>query len=228
MGWARRSAAKHCHFGLAGDCELGGCIDVAWFFVVDDWAISSMKYLDSLFEAQTVLSDLKDSTAFMLNFDPAVARLAECLGANKTIFVCGNGGSHNQASHLSTEFVVRFKADRRALAAHTLGADVGLLTACANDYGYDQVFSREIDALGRPGDVLIGISTSGKSLNVNQAIRLARHKGLGTIGLSGAKGLESDPDIDLRIPSESVARIQELHLLVCHMLVEAVEATVPL
>ncbi len=185
------------------------------------------QYQRTLLEAQTVMHDLINSTAFMLNFDPAVARLSECLGANKTIFVCGNGGSHNQASHLATEFVVRFKADRRALAAHALGTDVGLLTACANDYSFSQVFSREIDALGRPGDVLIGISTSGKSPNVNAAIALARHKGLGTIGLSGFKGLESDPDIDLRMPSQTVERIQELHLLVCHMLVEAVEAAVP-
>jgi len=194
---------------------------------VDDQGHHSVKYLQTLTEAQTALADLKDSTGLLLQFDPAVGQLAQCLANDRTIYVCGNGGSHNQASHLATEFVVRFKTDRRALAAHALGADVGLLTACANDYSYDQIFSREIEALGRPGDVLIGISTSGKSPNVNRAISIARHKGLGTIGLSGIKGLESDPDLDLRMPSDNTARIQELHLLICHMLVEAVEATVP-
>lgn len=161
-----------------------------------------------------------------LTYEPAVSLLFLALAAGNKILLCGNGGSLAQASHFAAELTVRFSTDRRALAAIALN-DPQALTACANDYRYDQVFARQIEALGTRGDVLVGISTSGKSANVNEAIRKARHQGMATLGLSGALGLLARPEVDIVVPSTSTARVQEAHALIIHLLCEGIEDRLP-
>lgn len=157
--------------------------------------------------------------------DPAVSMLAETLTAGGKILFAGNGGSAAMANHLAAELAVRFILDRRAYHAVSLAADNAVLTAIGNDYGYENVFSRQVEALGRPGDTLVAMSTSGKSPNILHAIATAKHLGLRTLGLSGARGLGCD--VDIRIPAVTTARIQELHLFVGHLLIEELERRLP-
>ena len=162
-----------------------------------------------------------------LTYDPAVSMISRTLAEGHKLLVCGNGGSAMQAQHMAAEFVVRFETDRRALACIALSADAAVLTACGNDYGFERVFSRQVEALGVAGDCLIAFSTSGTSRNVNEAVLVARNKGLVTLGISGRKGFTSGPDVDIIVPSVSTARIQEMHLLIVHVLLDGVERTVP-
>ena len=137
----------------------------------------------------------------------------------------GNGGSAADAQHIAAELVVRYKKDRKAIAAIALTTDTSTLTACANDMGYDALFERQIEALGRPGDVAIGISTSGKSPNVLRGLRQARSGGLKTVGLAGGTGGEMHALCDsmITVPSPVTARIQEMHITLGHMLCVALE-----
>jgi D-sedoheptulose 7-phosphate isomerase len=155
----------------------------------------------------------------------AATLVAGCLRSGGKILFCGNGGSAADAQHLAAEFVGRFILDRQALPAIALTTDSSILTAVGNDYGFEQVFSRQIQALGRPGDVTIGISTSGQSPNVIAAMREARKKGLKSIGLAGKDGgaLAKCVDIPIIIPSQNTARIQECHITVGHLICELVE-----
>lgn len=151
--------------------------------------------------------------------------LARVLSSGGTIFWCGNGGSAADSQHLAAELVGRFKKNRRALRSIALTTDSSVLTCVANDYSYDDVFARQIEALGRPGDVLVGLSTSGNSENVLRALRVAKEMDLTTIALLGkdggaAKGLA---DQALLIPSDSTARIQEAHILIGHILCTLIE-----
>ena len=154
---------------------------------------------------------------------PAVDKCVAAYKSGNKILICGNGGSALQAQHLAAELVVRFETDRLALAAIALSADSGVVTAAGNDYGFERIFDRQVEALGKPGDVLIGYSTSGKSANVCNAFALAAHMGLSTIGFCGAKGWKADPEVWVQVPSENTARIQEVHLLFTHMLVQGIE-----
>jgi len=151
-----------------------------------------------------------------------VDAIIRALGSGGKILLCGNGGSAADAQHLATEFVIRMNpAIRRpGLPAIALNADTTLLTAGANDIGYDNVFARGVEALGAPGDVLIGISTSGNSESVNRAVRTARAKGIVTIGLLGRGGGQTGAlvDIPLVIPSADTQRIQEGHITVGHIM----------
>lgn len=146
-----------------------------------------------------------------------------CLAAGGKILACGNGGSAADAQHFSAELLNRFEADRRALAAVALTTDSSTLTSVANDLDFQQIFSRQIDALGRAGDVLLAITTSGNSPNVEAAIRSAQDAGCRVVLMSGRDGgrcaalLESG-DVELRVPDTVTARIQEVHLLVLHSL----------
>jgi len=137
----------------------------------------------------------------------------------------GNGGSAADAQHLATELCVRYKRDRPALAALALTTDTSVITAAGNDLGFEQIFARQIEALGRPGDVAIGITTSGTSPNVVAALRQARRQGLVTAALTGRTGgdLPSLADHCLIVPSDVTARIQEVHILLGQMLCAAVE-----
>lgn len=145
--------------------------------------------------------------------------------AGKKALLCGNGGSAADAQHLAAEFVGKFYFDRPALPAEALTVNTSSLTAIGNDYSFDVVFSRQVEAFGAPGDVLIGITTSGNSRNVVEAFRVARQRGIVTVGLTGASGgqLKDVADYCICIASTDTPRIQEHHILVGHMLCELVE-----
>ena len=147
------------------------------------------------------------------------------LQQNKTIFWCGNGGSASDAQHLTGELIGRFKGDRRPLKSVSLNADSAVMTCIVNDYGYEHIFSRQIQALGTKGDILVGISTSGASDNVNNAFKVAKDKELHTVGLLGKGGGEALKLVDhsIIIPSQSTARIQEMHITIGHIICELIE-----
>ena len=146
---------------------------------------------------------------------------------NNKIMFCGNGGSAADSQHLATELVVRYRRDRRALAAIALTTDTSALTAAANDFSFDGVFARQVEALGRPGDVLIGISTSGNSANILAALHMAKSMGIVPAGLSGGDGgaMKGLADPLIVVPSQVTARIQEMHILLGHVLCEYLERT---
>jgi D-sedoheptulose 7-phosphate isomerase len=162
--------------------------------------------------------------------EPQMAHAAdlidECLRAGNKLLVCGNGGSAADASHFATELVVRFAKDRRALPAICLTSDSGILTAAGNDYGFDEVFARQVAAFGVSGDVLISLTTSGTSRNVIRALEEAKARNLRTIAFLGRDGGSSNgiADIDLLVRSDSTARVQEGHQLLLHVLCETIEA----
>ena len=141
------------------------------------------------------------------------------------VLFCGNGGSAADAQHLAGEFISRFNYDRAPLAAIALTTDTSVLTAIGNDYGYEKVFQRQVAGLGRPGDVIIGISTSGRSKNVLLALETARKMGLVTVGMTGdqRESIEQHVDLCIRIPSGSTPKIQEGHIVVGHALCGLVE-----
>lgn len=149
----------------------------------------------------------------------------DCLQAGGKILFAGNGGSASDAQHLAGELISRFYYDRPALAGLALTTDTSVLTAIGNDYGYDQTFVRQVRGLGRRGDILVGLSTSGNSANVLVAMATARELGLTTIGLTGRSGgkLTHLVDCCLRMPTDSTPRIQECHITVGHILCAMVE-----
>ncbi len=154
----------------------------------------------------------------------ARAMTATLRGGGKILW-CGNGGSAGDSQHLAAEIVGRFRRERRGLASMALTTDTSILTSVANDYGYEAVFSRQVEALGAPGDLLVGISTSGNSANVLAALEAARSQGLVTVAFTGAGGgkLGALADHLLAIGSRETARIQEAHILVGHMLCDWIE-----
>jgi D-sedoheptulose 7-phosphate isomerase len=147
--------------------------------------------------------------------------------AGGKLILFGNGGSAGDAQHIAAEFVGRFAMERRALPALALTVNTSCLTAIANDYGYEQLFARQMEALGRPGDMAFGISTSGNSLNVLRGLEQARALGLYTAALTGGSGGTLKPAVDhcICVPSANTARIQECHILIGHIIAELVEAT---
>jgi len=149
-----------------------------------------------------------------------------CLASGGRIFWLGNGGSAADSQHLASELVGRFERDRPGLASIALTTDSSALTAIGNDYGFDMIFARQVEALCRPGDLIIGISTSGNSPNVLRALEKARALGIETVGLGGRDGgrLKALADACLIVPSDNTARIQEAHLLAGHILCDLVEA----
>ena len=151
--------------------------------------------------------------------------MINALKDKKTIFWCGNGGSSSDAQHLAAELVGRFKGDRKALRSLSLTADSTVLTCISNDYDFDNIFSRQVEALGNNEDVLIGISTSGKSQNVINALKKAKNMGLTTLGLLGKGGgvALSECDNSIVVPSDVTARIQESHILIGHILCDLLE-----
>src|SRR5262245_42234578 len=151
--------------------------------------------------------------------------MSQAVDAGRTIITFGNGGSAADAQHLAGELVGRFEAERRPLAAVALSPDSSVVTAVANDYGYEQVFARQVEALGRAGDVAIGISTSGRSRNVALALGTAKARGMVTIALTGRDGgpMGAAADIHINVAETSTARIQEVHRTVLHALCLLVE-----
>jgi len=157
----------------------------------------------------------------------AACRLvAASLKGGGKLLVFGNGGSAADAQHMAAELVGRFRLERRGLPAVALTTDTSVLTALANDYGFESVFERQVRALGRLGDVACGISTSGGSANVARGLAAARELGLRTLALTGEAGGEvaTAAEVAVKVPSKATPRIQEAHALVCHIICEAVEA----
>jgi D-sedoheptulose 7-phosphate isomerase len=155
----------------------------------------------------------------------AAEAMVHCLQSGGKLLFCGNGGSAADAQHLAAEFVGRFVLERRGLPAVALTTDSSVLTAIGNDYGFDRVFSRQIEALGAPGDVVVGISSSGNSPNVIAAMKQAAQQQLKTIGLSGRDGgaLAKCVDIGITVACQNTARVQECHITIGHLLCELVE-----
>jgi D-sedoheptulose 7-phosphate isomerase len=158
-------------------------------------------------------------------FAAALSLLESCIAGGGKILLFGNGGSAADAQHLAAECAIRYKADRAPIAAIALTTDTSALTACGNDYGFEAVFARQVQALARPGDVVIGLSTSGNSPNVLAGLAEARRLGVGTMGMTGGTGGRMGEFCDVIIPvaSQVTARIQEMHILIGHMLCKALE-----
>ncbi len=152
--------------------------------------------------------------------------IVDAVKRGNKILLCGNGGSAGDAQHIATEFVGRYEKERKGLPAIALTTDTSALTAIGNDYGFERIFSRQVEALANEGDVLVGFSTSGKSPNIIAAIMEARRIGCQTIGLTGAKGkkLASLCDASVLVPSERTSRIQEAHITIGHLWCEMVES----
>ena len=168
---------------------------------------------------------LQQMSVLAPSIQQAGARLAATLQSGGKLMFCGNGGSAADSQHLAAELTGRFIKDRRPLAALALSTDTSALTCISNDYSYDDVFARQVAALGRPGDCLIGISTSGQSRNVIRAVEAARQQGVWTLGLLGRDGgvLKDMVDVALVVPSPTTARIQEMHILMGHTLCGLIE-----
>lgn len=166
--------------------------------------------------------------ALAANID-AIERAAQvsidCLEAGGTLFFFGNGGSAADSQHVAAEFIGRFQKERRALAAIALTTDTSVLTCLANDYSYDIVFSRQLEGLGRKGDVAFGISTSGKSKNVLKAFETAKARGITTVAFTGGHGgpAAAIADVSVIVPSLVTARVQESHIAIFHAICEVVE-----
>jgi phosphoheptose isomerase len=170
-----------------------------------------------------------ESLQSVASLEGKVARAADmmerCLRAGNKMLVCGNGGSAADAAHFATEFVVRFAKDRRAYPVIALAGDGGLLTAAGNDYGFDEIFARQVAAFGVEDDLLVCLTTSGKSKNVKRALEEAKTRKMKTIAFLGGGGGSTGgmADIDLVVSGESTARIQEAHKFLLHVLCEIVE-----
>lgn len=158
----------------------------------------------------------------------AGSAMVSCLLNDGKILTCGNGGSAGDAQHFSAELLNRFEKERPGLPALALTTDTSTLTAIANDYNYNEVFSKQVSALGQPGDVLLAISTSGNSANVIAAIKAAQERQMLTVALTGKDGgtmagLLAAGDVEIRVPSDRTARIQEVHLVVIHCLCDFID-----
>ncbi len=175
-------------------------------------------------------ADLKYATAETLSrpIADAVNAVVGCITGGGKVLACGNGGSASDAQHFAAEFVGRFERERPGLAAIALTTDTSILTAIGNDYDFESVFSKQVQALGAPGDVLIAISTSGNSANVLAAVDAAHAKEMTVVALTGRNGGRmndklGETDVHINVPHERTARIQEVHILALHCLCDAVD-----
>ncbi len=179
---------------------------------------------EALREHRKVIAGLE---TFYPDIEVIASQISETLKRSNKIMLCGNGGSAADAQHIATEFVVRFRGDfnRRSLPAIALTTDTSLLTACANDYGFDEVFKRQVEGLGNEGDLLIGISTSGNSPNVYKAIEYANEQNIQTVLLAGRDGgtIAGIAQYSIIIPHKDTARIQEAHITIGHILCRLTE-----
>ena len=177
---------------------------------------------DALTEHITIIRRLRDQQD---SFERAATLITESLLRGNKVLWCGNGGSAADSQHLAAELIGRFRRSRSAIPSFALTTDTSVLTAVANDFGYDEVFERQVEALCRAGDVVVGISTSGNSRNVCAALEKAHRLGAVTIAMTGKSGgrLASAADVCIRVPSSDPARVQEGHILCGHMLCEWIE-----
>lgn len=181
-------------------------------------------FAESIATKQTAADALAESIA-------AAGRvMSDALLADGKILSCGNGGSAADAQHFSSELLNRFEMERPGLPAMALTTDASTVTSISNDYSYEEIFSKQVRALGKPQDVLLGISTSGNSENVMRAISAAHERGMKVVALSGRDGgrmadLFEEGDVEIRVPATRTARIQEVHLLVIHCLCDLIDTT---
>ena len=181
-------------------------------------------FADSIAAKQAAMAMLVAPIAAATNL------LSETLRTGGKILSCGNGGSAGDAQHFSAELLNRFERERPGLSAMALSTDTSTLTSIANDYAYEQVFSKQVMALGRPGDALLAISTSGNSPNVVAAVHAAHERNLRVVALTGRSGGHiagalRTGDVEIRVPAERTARIQEVHLVVIHCLCDGIDRT---
>lgn len=183
-------------------------------------------YRNSLAAARDTFASLEPLEAALIQLAGAVLK---ALSSGRKIMLCGNGGSSSDAAHIAAEFVCRFTGDRRPYPALALGVDGGLLTAIGNDYDFQDAFARQVHAFGQAGDILIGISSSGKSRNILEAIEEAKRRGMVTVAMLGRDGgfTKGAADIELIVPGSSTARIQEAQKFLLHVMCEIVEEKLP-
>jgi D-sedoheptulose 7-phosphate isomerase len=186
----------------------------------------SKKIQDIMMQSIATKQSLMNDAEQLAIVEKMVTIITESFSAGNKVLFCGNGGSAADAQHLAAEFSGRFYKDRKALPSEALHCNTSYLTAVGNDYGYEFVYSRIIDGIGKHGDVLIGISTSGNSKNIINAFDKAKENGMTTMALTGAKGgaMALMADMAIRVPSDDTPRIQESHILIGHIICELVEA----
>jgi D-sedoheptulose 7-phosphate isomerase len=182
---------------------------------MSDWIQQRLKCLETAFDDQycRVIAEVTDL-------------MVRQFRAGKKLLICGNGGSASDSQHIAAEFVGRFQLNREALPAIALSTNTSILTAVGNDYSFDVIFSRQVEALGQPGDIVWGLSTSGKSSNVLHALKRAKDMGLITVGMAGNQGglLQEFADYSLFVAEKNTPYIQEIHLITYHQICEQVEA----
>ena len=181
----------------------------------------------SLLKTLSVLNQISDSKQFISSIREASNLIIDSIKTNHCIFIAGNGGSAAQSQHFAAELVSRFNFDRNPLPSIALTTDTSILTAIANDYGYEKLFERQLKGLSKSGDIFIGLTTSGKSSNIIKAFEQAKNMNLLTIGISGENGInEFIPDIEICIPSVNTPLIQEMHGIAIHLLCDLVEKSI--
>lgn len=179
---------------------------------------NSIKTKQAILEDENIISSIHKISA----------KIVESINAGGKVLIAGNGGSAADAQHVAGEFINRFHFDRPGLPCIALSTDTSVLTAVGNDYAFDLVFRKQIEALGKAGDVFIGITTSGNSPNIVEAMKLCREKGIATVGLTGQKAGKIDDfcDFMIKVPSGDTPRVQESHILVEHIICGIVEASI--
>lgn len=182
---------------------------------------TSVSGSDALSEHAALLARVEE---LLPRVDDVAQRLISCFGGGGRVYTFGNGGSSADAAHFAEELVGRYERERRPLPAQSLSVDAAALTCIANDYSYDEVFERQVRGFVRGGDVVIGFSTSGRSPNVVRGLAAARELGAVTVLFGGGAPAAEYADVVLQIPSESTARIQEMHVLLLHLILEQVDA----
>ncbi|MBR2071594.1 MAG: D-sedoheptulose 7-phosphate isomerase [Phascolarctobacterium sp.] len=183
------------------------------------------KIIQERFEEHLAVANAVMQSDILEQVERVATAIKAALANGKKVLFCGNGGSAADSQHLAAEFVGRFQKERQGLPAIALTVDTSILTAVGNDYGFDKVFVRQVEALGNEGDVLIGISTSGTSRNVVAAVELAKAKGMYCVGMTSANGAKLAELCDecIAIPAKVTARAQEMHILIGHILCELVD-----
>jgi D-sedoheptulose 7-phosphate isomerase len=184
------------------------------------------KYIQTLFDEHIEIA--KNTSRQITDVVAEACQIVlNCLKAGNKVLLFGNGGSASDAQHIAAEFVGRFVKERRSLPAIALTTDTSALTAIGNDYGFERIFERQVEGLANAGDILIGISTSGNSVNVNKALKFGKTIGCVTIGLSGNRGGEMNDycDLNIVVPSNVTARIQEMHILIGHIMCSVLDDT---
>jgi D-sedoheptulose 7-phosphate isomerase len=186
--------------------------------------ITKQVWTQSLLEAEKTLHAFANDASQLEKCEKFTDLLFKTFQGGGKLFTCGNGGSHCDAMHFAEEWTGRYRKDRKPMGALALG-DASHVTCVANDFGFDHVFSRQLEGLGRKGDLLVGLSTSGNSKNVIMAMESAKKMGVGTVALLGRDGgkMKSLADLSIIIPAETSDRIQEMHIKIIHTVIEAVE-----